>query len=210
MKLTDLQRDALGELANISASRAAKQLSLLLSDTIDITVPRGEILPLPELRERLTADGDGTIASVYQVLSGALQGRVHLIFHNRDSKALIHALICEAGPMLAEALREYEHEAMTEVGNIIIATFATMLADLVGAELKLSLPYYTEGTVEELLFRLPVADEVEEMVVVVIETVLHAAQRDVSGTLMVVLKVNSAEELLARIDAMLQQFGGDV
>ncbi len=210
MKLTDLQRDALGELANISASRAAKQLSLLLSDTIDITVPRVEILPLPELRERLTADGDGTIASVYQVLSGALQGRVHLIFHNRDSKALIHALICEAGPMLAEALREYEHEAMTEVGNIIIATFATMLADLVGAELKLSLPYYTEGTVEELLFRLPVADEVEEMVVVVIETVLHAAQRDVSGTLMVVLKVNSAEELLARIDAMLQQFGGDV
>ena len=210
MKLTDLQRDALGELANISASRAAKQLSLLLSDTIDITVPRVEILPLPELRERLTADGDGTIASGYQVLSGALQGRVHLHFHNRDSKALIHALICEAGPMLAEALREYEHEAMTEVGNIIIATFATMLADLVGAELKLSLPYYTEGTVEELLFRLPVADEVEEMVVVVIETVLHAAQRDVSGTLMVVLKVNSAEELLARIDAMLQQFGGDV
>lgn len=209
MKLTDLQRDALGEMANISASRAAKQLSLLLSDSIDITVPRVEIVPLPELRERLNADGDGTIASVYQVLSGALQGRVHLIFHNRDSKALIQALICDAGPMLADALREYEHEAMSEVGNIIIATFATMLADLVGAELKLSLPYYTEGTVEELLFRQPVDDDMEKLVVVVIETVLHAAQRDVSGTLMVVLKVNSAEELLARIDAMLQQFGGE-
>jgi chemotaxis protein CheY-P-specific phosphatase CheC len=207
VKLSELQRDALGEMANISASRAAKQLSALLGDSIDITVPRVELLPLPALRERLSADGDGTIACVYQALSGVLQGRVHLMFHNRDSKALIHALVGDAGPMLADALREYEHEAMTEVGNIIIATFAAMLADLLGAELRLSLPYYNEGSVEELMFNLPAAEDAALMVVVVIETVLRAAQRDVSGTLMVVLKVHSAEELLSRIDAMLQQIG---
>lgn len=209
MKLSELQRDALGEIANISASRAAKQLSILLGDSIDITVPRVDMLLLPALCEKLMAEGEMPIASVYQALSGALQGRVHLIFHNRDSKALIHALVGDAGPMLAEVLREYEHEAMTEVGNIIIATFASMLADLLDAELRLSLPYYSEGSVEELLFLQTVPAEMAEMVVVVIETVLHAAQRDVSGTLMVVLNVNAAEELLARIDAMLQQFEGN-
>jgi chemotaxis protein CheC len=207
VKLTALQSDALGEMANISASRAAKQLSALLGDSIDITVPRVEMLPLTELRGRLATEDEGTIACVYQALTGVLQGRVHLMFHNPDSKALIHALVGDAGPMLADALREYEHEAMTEVGNIIIATFAAMLADLLGAELRLSLPHYSEGSVEELMFSRAAAEDAALMVVVVIETVLRAAQRDVSGTLMVVLKVNSAEELLARIDAMLQQIG---
>ncbi len=206
MILSELQRDALAEMANISASRAARQLSSLLHDTIDITVPKVELLPMDLLYRRLAASGEGHIASVYQDLTGMLGGRVHLMFHDHGSKALIHALIGDVGQMYEAALRECEHEAMTEVGNIIIGTFSAVLADLLSGELRLSLPYYTEGTIAEVLGNPPEGDGT--MVVVVIETVLRAAQRDVNGSVMVVLKVGAAEELLRRIDNMIAQYSG--
>lgn len=203
MNLSELQRDALAEMANISASRAAKQLSQLLEDSIEIRVPEIELLPLSALRRRLVADEHG-MACVYQDLEGALAGRVHLVFHDAGSRALVQALVGQMAQASEAELRAYEHEAMTEVGNIIISTFAAMLADLLKAAIRLTIPYYAEGSVEQLLFAQP--GNGGENVVIVIETMLRAAHRDVSGTLMVVLTMHSAESLLRRLDDMIQQF----
>ncbi|MDD3517709.1 MAG: chemotaxis protein CheC [Chromatiales bacterium] len=209
MNLSELQRDALGEMANIGASRAAKQLSLLLDDHIDINVPRVELITLPELGRRLAEQGVNSIACVYQDLEGALNGQVFLVFHDQDSRSLVHALIGDAEVSSQILLREYEHEAITEVGNIIISTFAAMMADLLVTDLRLGLPHYSEGEADILLAALPSDVHPETTVVIVVQTVLTAANRNVSGALMVVLKVHSAEALLERLDAMIRNLQGN-
>ena len=208
MNLSELQRDALAEMANISASRAAKQLSLLLSDSIEINVPNVRLMSVPMLREQMASSDDGLVTCVYQDLDGLLRGRVHLVFHDEGSKELVHALVGDVAVVSEVALRAYEHEAMTEVGNIIISTFAAMLADLLGEEIRLALPHYAEGTADELLFSLPAEESGEDTVIIVVETVLKASQRNVSGALLVVLKVHSARELLERLDRMIASFIG--
>lgn len=208
MKLTDLQRDAMAEMANISASRAAKQLSLLLRDTIEINVPQVELYAIDALRRKLEQEKDGHgMACVYQEFSGPIEGRLHLVFHDEGSKALVHALVGEAVMLSEEALRAYEHEAMTEIGNIIISTFGAMLADLLTTEIHLSIPYYVEGNAEEVLCGAHGGEGDEGSVIIVVETVLRAAHQDVSGALMVMLKLHSAEELLARLDRLIQGLG---
>ena len=210
MNLTPLQQDALAEMANISASRAAKQLSVLLRDRIEITVPRVDIARLDALSERLApmAEEPGLVC-IYQEFSGELRGRLHLVFHDEGSQSLVHALVGEAVALSDDDLHAYEHEAMTEIGNIIISTFAAMLADLLDTEFRLGVPHYAEGRTEQVLCGLP--DELAQgedggNAVIVIETLLGAAEQDVSGTLMVVLRLHSLERLLQRLDKLVAEY----
>ncbi|HKJ75763.1 MAG TPA: chemotaxis protein CheC [Gammaproteobacteria bacterium] len=207
MNLTHLQQDALAEMANISASRAAKQLSVLLRDSIDITVPRVEIARVDELSERVApmAEDPGLVC-VYQEFSGDLRGRLHLVFHDEGSQSLVQALVGEAVTVTDDDLRAYEHEAMTEIGNIIISTFAAMLADLLGTEFRLGVPHYAEGRTEQVLCGLPDPEQGEDKGAIVIETVLRAAEQDVSGALMVVLRLHSLEQLLQRLDGIVADY----
>lgn len=209
MNLTELQRDALAEMANISASRAAKQLSLLLRDHIEITTPSVEVATFDELTGRLEpmAGGPG-LACVYQELSGAIEGRIHLVFHDEGSKSLVHALVGEAVMLTEETLRAYEHEAMTEVGNIIISTFAAMLADLVGTEIRLGIPSYAEGRTRQVLCAGHDPEAGAGEGVIVIETVLRAAEQDVSGAVMVVLRIDSLAHLLRQLDVLVGDHAG--
>jgi chemotaxis protein CheC len=204
MTLTGIQRDALAEMANISASRAAKQLSILLQDTIEINVPKVEMHPIEEMRRRLQQQkSEHGMVCVYQEFSGSIQGRLHLVFHDEGSKALVHALVGEAITSSEDALRAYEHEAMTEIGNIIISTFGSMLADLLETEIRLSIPHYAEGDAHEVLCGSEGADDEAGNVIIVAETVLRAAHQDISGALMVILRLESAAVLLSQLDRIL-------
>lgn len=207
MNLTALQQDALAEMANISASRAAKQLSVLLRDSIDITVPRVDVANIDELSARLEPmAADPGLVCVYQEFNGELRGRLHLVFHDEGSQSLVHALVGEAVELTDDDLRAYEHEAMTEIGNIIISTFAAMLADLLDTEFRLGIPHYAEGRIEQVLCDLPetASEAGEGNAAIIIETVLRAAGQDISGALMVVLRLHSLEHLLGRLDRLIQ------
>jgi len=206
--LTDLQRDALAEMANISASGIASQLSLLLRDTITIRVPTARMVPLRWLREQIEPNSGGSdTGCVYQALSGSFDGRIYLLLHDEHSRSLLHALVGDVttGTEYAD-LQAYEHEAMTEIGNIIISSFAAMMIELLNSELELSMPAYLEGSTRQLLF-MSGAEPIDEdqPSVIVIDTELHATERQVSGSLLLILRLLPVTALLQRLDAMMAE-----
>ena len=87
--LTDLERDALGELSNIAMARAANSLRQMIEHEVLLSVPSVEILT-PEARDEIIAKpGNPNLVAVRQDFSGVFSGRALLIFPEANSLELV-------------------------------------------------------------------------------------------------------------------------
>lgn len=202
--MSDLERDALRELANIGMSRAAAQLSELLHDQIDITVPEVLVVEPGEVAQALRLDAKTSVAAVWQKLSGDMDGTAILMFPSEDSKALVHSLVGQIMEGMGEIdLRAIEYEAMMEIGNIIIASAMAGMADMLGQEIRMSLPNYVETELSSVMEH-RIGDSMgQQMRVVIMFTRLHAARRNIDGRMVLLMTVPSAKDLFAKLNELL-------
>lgn len=193
--MTPAEHDATVELANIGISRAARQLSALLDDEIRIQVPSATLFDSPaEVVAELSRAG-GEIACVYQRLSGELAGRVALLLPSRDSRVLFHSLIGQGAPLQGVDLRAFEHEAMTEIGNIIISSSVSAMADMLGQRIAVSVPRFAEASIDALF-----EDEAHEgQAALLIHARLKAVRRDVEGVIMLMFSASVASRILEAV-----------
>ena len=93
INLTDQQSDALIEIANIGMSQAAKRLSNVLNDEVELSIPKVIIVNNEDFCRRFDVKNNEKVLNVYQSMTGNIHGKVHLIFHNDESKALAVVLV---------------------------------------------------------------------------------------------------------------------
>ena len=198
MQLTPAQHDALSEIANIGASRSAKQLSLLLDDEIHLSVPEVAIVSVQELPGAIGVAITDDVACVYQDMSGCLTGKARLIFHTHESRILVQMLVGSVPVLSGISMQIYEHEAMKELGNIIISVCISTMTDMLGKETRLSIPMYCEGVFEEVI-----EEDSGNAGVLVMKTVLTAGRRGISGALIVTLSLPDIIDLLKSLDNFL-------
>ena len=91
--LTEVERDALCELANVAMSRAATSLRQMVRRPILLSAPTCEILAPETAVERLTKPGNPDLVAVRQDFTGAFSGRALLIFPERGSLELMRAIL---------------------------------------------------------------------------------------------------------------------
>lgn len=205
MEMNELEHDALCELANVGLSRAAAQLSALLNDQINITVPEVQVIEPAQVAQALELDAGTSVAAVWQELSGDVEGTAILMFPSEDSKALVHALVGPDMEGVGEIdLRAIEYEAMTEIGNIIITSGMVAIAEMLGRAIRLSLPNYMEAELSSVMEQRGRDDAGQQMQVIIMFTRLHAAQRNIEGRMVLLMTVPSARDLFARLDDLIQ------
>ena len=196
MELSAIQQDAIAEMANIGVSRAARQLSVLLGDEIRILPPKVRLRAASDAVREL-ADGEtGDIACVYQTLGGDLSGRIALLLPSRDSRILIHSLIDLAAPLQSLDLRVYEYEAMTEIGNIIISSCVSAIADMLRQHITVSVPRYAETRVENLFADVEPDNEPPTLM---IDAHLAAVNRGVRGVIALAFSARAAMQILEAV-----------
>ena len=205
MELDELERDALRELANVGLSRAATQLSELLNDHIEMTVPLVQVVPYDQVTQALQLDPHAMVAAVWQSFSGQSEGTSILMFPSEDSKNLVRALV---GPSMLGAgeddLRGIEHEAMMEIGNIIITSGMAVIADMLGQEVRMSLPGYMEGNLPDIMAQRSWDNAGREMQAIIMITHLKAAQREIEGRMVMLMSVDSVQVLFERLHKLLK------
>jgi chemotaxis protein CheC len=76
--LTDVERDALCEVANVAMARAAASLRQMVGRQILLTVPTCEILPPEGAVERVVRPGNSNLVAVRQDFSGPFSGSYEL------------------------------------------------------------------------------------------------------------------------------------
>lgn len=204
MALTPAQRDVLVELGNIGISRAARQLSVLLNEPIQIQVPQVELASAGEAVRRF-AHGGGEVACVYQRMSGELAGRIALLLPSRDSHLLFQDLLGTQVPLQGLDLRAYEHEALTEIGNILISSCVSAMADMLKLRIDVSVPRFAEAAAHDL-FSDEAADR-PDLPALLIHAHLIAKQRELDGTVLLMLSAAAAEKIMLAVQALILAAG---
>jgi chemotaxis protein CheC len=113
--LTDLESDALAELANVAMARASVSLRTMIQHEVVLSVPTVEILAPKEAIARVAKPGNPNLVAVRQDFSGVFSGRALLIFPEASSLELVRMVV---GRQLALAdIIDLEDEALAETGG---------------------------------------------------------------------------------------------
>jgi chemotaxis protein CheC len=147
--LTEVQRDALREVANIGAGHAATALSTMTGTRIMISVPTITVCPLTELAPMI-AEANESVALVPMEMTGSLTGHTILAFPLPTAHRLA-ALMLRREPLAGDSLSELESSALTETGNILAGTYMNALSDFMRMTLLPSPPSLTVGPAREVL-----------------------------------------------------------
>src|SRR5262249_22171848 len=129
---SDLQLDALRELANIGSGNAATSLSSLIGRAVDISVPNALMLPLADAVDA-AGPSESEVTVVLLRITGQLDALVLLLFSPQDAEQVAGLLGVEPGDPMADS-------ALGEVGNILGASYVAALGTMSGLELELSPP----------------------------------------------------------------------
>jgi chemotaxis protein CheC len=190
--LTDLERDALGELSNIAMARAANSLRQMVQYQVMLSVPSVEILAKEAATQLVAKSNTATLVAIRQDFTGAFSGRALLIFPEASSLELVRVIVGRQLPL--EDIVSLEDEALAETGNIILNSWVATIANLLKSGLKMSLPMVIRGDSSQM-FR---GDESQSLVLF-LHIKFEISSKEIRGYVALLMDIPSVEELRSLI-----------
>jgi chemotaxis protein CheC len=191
--ISEVERDALCELANVAMARAATNIRRMVGRQILLSVPTCDILAPAVAAERLAKPGNPHLVAVRQDFSGAFTGRALLIFPEQSSLELMHAILGRQIPP-ADIL-DLEDEALAETGNVILNSWVATLANLLKQSLKMSLPVVIRREQHHIFESIVIG----ESVVLFLHIKFEVSQQKMQGYVALIMDLPSIEQLRALI-----------
>jgi chemotaxis protein CheC len=197
--LSDIHLDALTEVFNIGAGRAAASLSEIVGDEVKLSVPRVEIRNSTEIDAALMALNSSKFGAVTQQFSGPFDAEAVLLFTEEHALEIVRDMM--GSQMSVDELAEFEQEAMCELGNIILNACLSAMADVLKISLNSSLPSYTLASTEELFKRIRTTAEQPFVLILHIDLIIE--KRHSEGHLVFLLSSVSLKNLVTHIERYL-------
>ncbi|CAN5837713.1 chemotaxis protein CheC [soil metagenome] len=197
--LTELHLDALTEVFNVGAGRAAASLSEIVGDEVKLSVPSIEIKKTSEADASIIALNSAKFGAVSQQFSGPFDAEAVLLFTEDHALEIVRDMM--GSQMSIEELAEFEQEAMCELGNIILNACLSAMADMLQISLDSSLPSYKIATSEEI-FR-GISHTTDQPYILVLHIDLTIEKRHSEGHLIFLLSSMSLRNLVTQIDRFL-------
>jgi chemotaxis protein CheC len=188
---TELQLDALQELASIGSGTAATALAQLLGRPVDITVPRARALGLADAVDAAGAP-ETHVASALMGVGGDLEAVVLLLFPNADEATICGLLGVEAGTDVGDS-------ALGEIANILGASALGALATMTGLALEPHPPAVIHDMLGAIVASVLAETVGDVEVVLVLETELSIAGAPCAVSFMLLPTAGAVAELLARL-----------
>jgi chemotaxis protein CheC len=188
---SDLQLDALRELANIGSGKASTALSAMLARSVDITVPAARVLPMAEAVSAVgdpEADATGVVLGVV----GDMGASVLLLFTPQDAELMCGMLGVEAGTEIGDS-------ALQEIGNIVGTSYINALAGMTGMALEPTPP----GVASDMLGAIVETVLTERAsggdMALLLDSDLVVEETDCSVSFLLMPDQGGVEQLLARL-----------
>lgn len=136
--LNDMQIDVLKEIGNIGSGNAATSLSSMLMHPVGIEVPHIAILDYNSVVDALGGP-ESMIVSLMLFLSGDVEGMIMFLLQKDFAHMTLSSLLGEeVGDFNGED--EMANSALTEVGNIMAASFVNAISTMTGLNIGISVP----------------------------------------------------------------------
>lgn len=134
--LTEIEKDLLGEIGNISMGSASTALSQIINQVVNITTPVVTVTTLRELREEFEVPN---IALDVKYTSG-ISGENLLVMKVTDAGVISNLMMGGDGRVVVTELSELEESAVSEAMNQMIGSAATSMATMFAREVNISPP----------------------------------------------------------------------
>jgi chemotaxis protein CheC len=190
--LTELERDALGELSNIAMARAANSLRRMVDNQVVLSVPSVDIVSKETATQLIGKSNNPTLVAIRQDFTGAFSGRALLIFPEASSLELVRIVVGQQVSL--EDIVNLEDEALAETGNIILNSWVATIANLLKSGLKMSLPTVVRGDSRQM-FK---SDESQSLVLF-LHIKFEISMKEIQGFVALLMDIPSVDELRSLI-----------
>jgi chemotaxis protein CheC len=142
-ELTEIEQDALAEIANIGVSRAASSLGQMVGEQVLLSVPAVKIVTRQAASTLVERNNATKLIAVQQSFEGPFAGRALLIFPEAQSLELVRSIVGDEHSL--EDVIDLEQEALAETGNIILNGCLATIANVLHRTMRMSLPSIVRG-----------------------------------------------------------------
>ncbi len=132
------QLDVLKEVGNIGAGHAATALSKMLNKPVDMHIPKVNVLHFEEITDSLNGAEEVVIA-IFMRVEGEAPGNMFFILSQLSAKKLVGQMAGIQSEM-DEMFSEMELSALQEIGNILVGSYLSSLADFTQLHLYPTVP----------------------------------------------------------------------
>ena len=195
---SELQLDALGELANIASGTAATALSQMLGQEVELRVPRALALPLADAVDSAGAP-DEVVSGIALELEGDVDGLVLLLVPMKDATTLCELLGVEAGTEVGDsALGEIgKPEDIPAIGALLGTSYLNAIVSMTGLELMPSPPFVATDLLGAIVASLLAQTAGESDLALVLDSELVLADNPCALSFMLLPASGRADDLLA-------------
>jgi len=203
--LDELELDALTELVNLGISHSAMSLAEMVRAEVTLSVPKVALVSREEAIQTLSRRETKTLVAVHQIFEGDIVGRALLIFPEAKSLELVRAVI--GGDLSIEEIIELEHEALAEVGNIILNGCLATIANQLQRSLKISLPEILHGESAKFFNLAPPPLPGDTVMFIYINFAVR--NRDINGYIAMLLDMPSIAALKVLLGDYIRRIAGN-
>lgn len=134
--LSNMEKDALGEIANISMGTAATTLSLLLNRKVEITTPRVDVTNSEKIREEYPIP----CLIVNVEYRDGIEGSNLLILSQRDGSVIVDLMMGGDGTNPDSELSELQISGISEAMNQMMGSAATSMSQIFDSVVDITPP----------------------------------------------------------------------
>jgi chemotaxis protein CheC len=207
--ITELHLDALTEIFNVGAGRAAASLSEIVGDEVKLSVPSVEVKKSSEINLNTLHLNHAKFGVVSQHFSGPFDAKALLLFTEEHALEIVRDMM--GSQMSIEQLAEFEQDAMCELGNIILNACLSAMADMLQISLDSSLPNYKIASTDEIFSSLNTSNasntSIEQPYILILHIDLTIEKRHSEGHLIFLLSSTSLHTLIQQIEKFLGKIG---
>ena len=187
---SDVQLDALREVANIGSSRAATALSALIGMPVDVSTPSANAMPLVDAIER-AGPGEMVVTTVVITVKGALDALVLMVMQPATEEAACRLVGVEVDTDVGRS-------ALVEMGNILGASYLGALSTLTGLDLEPEPPERVRDMLRAVLTSALLIEAHDDQVLV-LESTLAVAGEECTPTFLFVPRRGNVDDILERL-----------
>jgi len=188
---TDMQLDALRELANIGSGNAGTALSAMLGQPVDISVPAASALPLADAVEA-AGDPESLATGVVLPIFGDINATVLLLFPPDDEATLCNLLGVPPGT-------EEGRGALGEIGNILGCSYINSLAQMTGLAIEPHPPETVADMVGAIMATVLATQADQSNLALIMDSRLIVEGQECELTFLLLPSLEGIDELLARL-----------
>jgi len=199
MRLNEYELDALAEVINIGSGLAANSLSEITGSRIVLAVPQVYVCDSSEI-SKMAKNLDWNFGTtIRQDFEGRVSGRALLAFSEDNAFELARAI-----GDIPTSDAEMDDELcgiLEELGNIVLNSLLGAIANITHCSLAYTLPQLcTKNTYTKIIRRFTDASQSSESIVLVADTSITVASRDISGSLLLLFETGDVEVLISSLN----------